>query len=133
MVYAYSLMREKVVAFEVLVFKSKSSASDSNSADAQNTVNGQLVLQGIGASSFSVPKQDAVRSALAAVTSVSKPEVQLLPVTDEGKGNTLVRFQIKSGSASRHSTIKTVLTDAQFSAQFTKMLKEQAVKSHHNK
>ena len=91
-------------------------------------MNGQLVLQGIDANSFSVVKQNAVRSALAAVTSVSKPDVHILPVSDEGKGNALVRFQIKAGSATRHTTIKSLLTDGQFSARFTKKLKEQAVK-----
>ena len=140
---AYSLMREKVVAYEILIYRTTSSRTRSQRAGAGPSaeageaesesdslvVNGQLVLQGVRTTSFSEAKQLAVRSALAGATLMNTEDVELLPATDEGSGNIRVRFQITARSGEQQQEVKASLTKADFNVQFAKLLKARAMQA----
>lgn len=136
----YSLMREKVVAYEIMVLADHgtgpvddtagtSAATGTDAASCE--VDGQLTLQGIATSSFSAAKQKKVRAALAAATKSDVDSVRLLPASaaPTPELGVKVRFVISVDSLRRAESLRAELQLPNFVQTFSQHLEEQAANS----
>ena len=133
----YSLMRDKVVALEVMVLADQGSCPVQRPAEAPTAgealpsstsqeVDGQLTLQGIATNCFSVAKQRKVRTALAAATQTGVESVRLLPASASPAPElgVKVRFVITADSLQRAESLRAELQLPNFVQKFSQQLQE---------